>query len=40
MCGVKTVDMKMRRDLMQMLDLKYTIGHLAKITSAVGMDMY
>ena len=39
MCGVKLVDKKLTRDLMQMLDLNETMDHLA-ITNSVRWYKY
>ena len=39
-CGVKLIDKKSTRYLMQMLDLNETIGQLAKLIVSVGMDIY
>ena len=40
MCGVKLIDKKSTRDILQMLDLNETIDQLAKLIVSVGMDMY
>ena len=39
-CGMKLVDKKSTKDLMQMLDLNEIIDQLAKANSVRYMDMY